>query len=151
VSRSPAFAVHGVAPLFTTRFHVSMGDVDAAMILFYATPMHWAERVLSQWRRDIGQSVSSMLAGGSGSPVVHAEVDYLRPMRLDDEVEATLWLGARSPRSYTLICRFAAGPGGPVGAQVSITMVWVEVGEDGAMHSAPVPPEMVAALEAGAG
>ncbi len=140
---------NGAAPLFTRRFYVSMADVDAAMILFYATPLLWAERLLSDWRREAGHSVSRMLVEGLGSPVVRTEITYLRPMRLDDEVEATLWFKARSARSFTVVCQFAAGVGGPVGAEVLITQVTIELDEYGEMRPAAVPADFVAALEAG--
>jgi YbgC/YbaW family acyl-CoA thioester hydrolase len=137
-------------PLLSTRFHVCMADVDAAMILFYATPLRWAERVLSQWRREIGLPVSEMLRSGVGSPVVKTEVTYVRPMHMDEEVEAELWLANRSRRSYTLRCQFNAGPGGPVATQVWITQVAVSVGDDGQMHSTELPGDIAEVLDGAA-
>jgi acyl-CoA thioesterase FadM len=132
-------------PLFSRQFHVSMADVDAAEILFYATPLLWAERLLTDWRRSIGLPVSGMLAQGLGSPVVRTEVTYSRPLRLDDPVEATLWPVRLSARSFTVLCRFAAGRGGPVATEVQITQVTVRKDGDGVTPVA-VPDDLVAHL-----
>lgn len=123
-----------------------MADVDAADHLFYAAPLLWAERLLTAWRRDVGQPVSAMLRQGLGSPVVRSEITYSRPLRLDDEVEGTLWFVGRSARTFTVLCRFAAGTGGPVATEVQITQVAVRRmhGEARAME---VPAELVAQLE----
>lgn len=133
-------------PLSTNRFHVSMGDVDAAGHLFYAAPLLWAERLLTDWRRAVGQPVSGMLRDGWGSPVVRTEITYSRPLRLDDEVEGTLWFVGRSARTFTVLCRFTAGTGGPVGAEVQITQVPVRQ-VDGEPRATDVPAELVAQLE----
>jgi acyl-CoA thioesterase FadM len=133
-------------PLFRREFHVSMADVDAAEILFYATPLLWAERLLTDWRRSIGQPVSEMISAGLGSPVVRTQVTYSHPLRLDDPVEATLWFKARTNRSFTVLCRFAAGPEAPVAAEVQITQVTVRRDGD-AVRSVPVPEELVSELE----
>jgi acyl-CoA thioesterase FadM len=133
--------------LLTRRFHVTMSDVDATTALYYASPMLWAGRMLTDWRLESGRPVSAMLASGQGTPVVRAEVTYTRPMRLDDEVEATMWFLERSRRTFTLACRFALGPGGPIGAEVRIVQTAVAVGEDGAFRSTELPADLVAGLE----
>jgi acyl-CoA thioesterase FadM len=104
-------------------------------------------RMLTDWRREAGFSVTRMLEQRQGSPVVRTEVTYARPMRLDDEVDATMWYLGRSARSFTLRFRFAAGADGPVAAQVQITQVTVEVDEHGEMRPTGVPTDVVAALE----
>jgi acyl-CoA thioester hydrolase len=138
---------NGAAPLLVHRFHVSSPDVDSTKALFYGAPLVWAARMLGDWRREAGVSVSRMLDQGLGSPVVRTEVTYLRPLRVDDEVEGTLWYKERSSRSFTVVCRFAAGPGGPVAAEVQIKQVPVRIDADGKPRGSEMPPDLIAALE----
>ncbi len=134
-------------PLLSADFHVVMADVDMAHILYYATPLRWAERVLTRWRREIGLPVSAMLTSGKGSPVVETRITYARPLRMDDAVQARLWLDSRGRRAYTLRCDFHAGADGPIANQVWITQVPVELGENGSMRACDLPPEMAEALD----
>jgi acyl-CoA thioester hydrolase len=138
---------NGATPLLVHRFHVASPDVDSTTALFYGAPLVWAARMLGDWRREAGVSVSRMLGEGLGSPVVRTEVTYLRPLRVDDEVEGTLWFKERSSRSFTVVCRFAAGPGGPVAAEVEIKQVPVRIDADGKPRGCEMPPDLIAALE----
>lgn len=134
-------------PLFRDVFHVVMADVDMAQVLYYGTPLRWAERILSRWRREVGLSVSEMLRSGQGSPVVETRVTYLRPLRMDEEVEGLLWLSARGQRAYTMRVDFTAGAGGALTNQVWITQVPVEVTAGGRLNVCELPPETAAVLD----
>jgi acyl-CoA thioester hydrolase len=134
------------APLFRSQFHVTMADVDAAQILFYAAPLMWAERMMTAWRRESGFPLSRMLAESRGSPVVRTEVLYHRPLRLDDEVAGALWLKGRSRRSFTLLSCFTAGADGPLAVEVSVTQVSVEADADGALVPTELCDEFAAQL-----
>jgi len=135
-------------PLLTQRFHVTMADIDGLGILFYVSPLLWAERLLSGWRREAWIPFREMLATGQVSPVVHTEISYLSPLRMDDEVEGALWCVGRSDRSFTVAARFAAAADGRMAAEVRIKMAFVRIhGET--MEPAPLPPDLVAALEPG--
>lgn len=137
-------------PLLTHRFHVTMGDIDSLGILFYATPLLWAERVLSDWRRRHWMSLTDMLASGLATPVVRTEISYVGPLGLDDEVEATIWPVTRSQRSFTVLVRFAAATDARVAVEVQIKQVCVHL-TDGRMSPAQVPDSLAVALDAGLG
>jgi len=136
-------------PLLTARFHVVMADVDAAQILYFATPLRWAERMFSRWRREVGLPMSEMLRTGTGTPAVRSEITYAASLHLDEEVEATMWCDRRSTRSYTTRYDFAAGPEGPLATQVWLTQATIERDADGRMRSVPIPGDLAAALGGG--
>jgi acyl-CoA thioesterase FadM len=136
------------APLFTRRFHVNMSDIDGLGVLFYATPLFWAERLMCDWRRTAWLTLSEMLATGLATPVVHTEIFYTRPLRLDDEVEGTIRFVGRSERSFTLSIAFASVTDGGPAVEVRIKQVFVRLA-DGMMGPATIPAEFVAVLESG--
>jgi acyl-CoA thioesterase FadM len=107
----------------------------------------WAERLLSNWRREAWMSLTEMLESGLASPVVHTEISYMRPLRLDDEVKGTIWFLGRSTRSFTVLVRFADVRDGRPAAEVRIKQVFVRrVGDD--MEPTEIPDDLVAVLEA---
>lgn len=74
-------------------------DTDAGGIVFYANYLKFFERARTEWLRslDLGQQRLRELTGGM-FVVSHANLRYLRPARLDDEliVTATLREGGRA-------------------------------------------------------
>jgi len=79
-----------------------MGDTDAAQVIYFAAPTRWAERMASEWLAEADFTASRQRAAGHGMPAVHVELMYHGPLRLDDEIDATLWLDKVSMRSFTL-------------------------------------------------
>ena len=45
-----------------------MADVDAAGIIYYASPLRWAEVLLGDWLEQSGHSIAAMLGGRRGDP-----------------------------------------------------------------------------------
>jgi acyl-CoA thioester hydrolase len=123
-----------------------MGDTDAAGIIYFGAPLRWAERLATTWFFSAGVPLSSMFAAGEGLPAVHAELSYKRPLRLDDEIEGTLWLANRTDRSVTLRTEFALVGTAGVAVEVQITQVHVSIG-NGEIRSTPMPGSLAAALE----
>jgi acyl-CoA thioester hydrolase len=63
-------------------------DTDAGGLVYYANYLKFAERARTEWLRALGFESSDLAASaGAGWVVRRCEVDYLRPARLDDEVE----------------------------------------------------------------
>jgi YbgC/YbaW family acyl-CoA thioester hydrolase len=133
----------GRAPLATDSFHVVMGDTDAAGVIYFAAPFHWAERLTNTWMQSAGLPLSRMLNDGFGLPAVRAEASYHHPLRLDDVVEASLWLQKRTTRSAAFRSEFRRA-GHDIAVVVLLTQVFVMDGEDG-MTAVPLPPAFVAA------
>jgi acyl-CoA thioester hydrolase len=135
-------------PLLVERFRVVMGDTDAARVIYFGAPPRWAERITTTWLASVGLSLSDMFRAGTGLPAVRLEVDYTAPLRLDDEVEARLWVKERSERSVTFRTEFRRVANRDLACQVLLTQVFVLVDVDG-VRSAPLPAEIVAALDRG--
>ncbi|TVT24149.1 acyl-CoA thioesterase [Amycolatopsis acidiphila] len=127
-----------------------MCDTDAARLIYFGAPARWAERLLTTWLADVGCPLSKSLDSGFGDPVVHAEMTYHSPLRLDDEVNATLSLIRRTERSLTFHCGFGLGSGPATAVEVRLTKVHVRFGPDGA-EAVPLAGPLLDALVAAAG
>jgi hypothetical protein len=44
----------GESPLVTDRFLVAMADTDATRVIYYGTPLRWAERLVTTWFVEVG-------------------------------------------------------------------------------------------------
>jgi acyl-CoA thioester hydrolase len=63
-------------------------DTDAAGIVYYANYLKFAERARTELLRLLGFEHAALRADhGAAFAVRHCAVDYIRPARLDDEVE----------------------------------------------------------------
>ncbi len=84
-------------------------DTDAAGIVYYANYLKFAERARTEWMRLLGASHTGLGAEtGAGWAVRRCEIDYLRPARLDDELEVCtriLGLGGASARIEQVVRR----------------------------------------------
>ncbi|MEU3617028.1 thioesterase family protein [Streptomyces sp. NPDC006872] len=132
-------------PLLRRRFRVAMGDTDAAQVIYFAAPTRWAESMSSEWLADAGFATSQMLATGFGLPAVHAELSYRSPLRLDDELDATLWLDKLSKRSLTFRSDFALVGAPEPAVQMRLTQVYARTSGE-TLESIPLPDELVAHL-----
>ncbi|WP_329537443.1 acyl-CoA thioesterase (plasmid) [Streptomyces sp. NBC_01450] len=136
----------GSAPLLRRRFRVAVGDTDAAQVIYFAAPTRWAERLSSEWLADVGFATSKMLASGFGLPAVHCELSYHSPLRLDDELDATLWLDTLSTRSLTFRSDFALIDAPEPAVRMHLTQVYVRT-SGAAPESLPLPDGLVARLQ----
>ncbi len=62
-------------------------DTDAGGIVYHANYLKFAERARSEMVRARGVGQAELAAGGRAFAVVHAEMDFKAPARLDDELE----------------------------------------------------------------
>lgn len=122
------------APLARDRFRVAMSDTDAARVIYFGAPARWAERLVTAWLADVKFPISGLLAAGFGMPAVHVELSYHRALRLDDLVEASLWVDKKSARSVTWRADFTRSSEFPVAVQALLTQVYARIDGD-----VPVP------------
>jgi acyl-CoA thioester hydrolase len=137
-------------PLGTDRFRVTMGDTDAAQIIYFGAPVRWAERLFTGYLAEIGLPTSAVLASGRGLPAVDMHVTYRRPLRLDDEVRGELRVHRRTVRSITWQCDFFKVGEPPLAVRVLTTQVSVTVA-DGRPSPVQLPAELVSQLDSAAG
>jgi YbgC/YbaW family acyl-CoA thioester hydrolase len=90
--------------LIERSWRVTMADVDAAGIIYYASPLRWAEMLLGDWLDQAEHSLATMLGAGEAIPVVGVEVRYRAPLGLDDHLRLRLSAQRAGTTSFTTRC-----------------------------------------------
>ncbi len=73
---------------FVMLVRVYYEDTDAGGVVYYANYLHYLERARTEWLRTLGVSQAQLCAESGLAFAVRAlEVDYLKPARLDDELQ----------------------------------------------------------------
>ncbi|HQQ71426.1 MAG TPA: tol-pal system-associated acyl-CoA thioesterase [Alicycliphilus sp.] len=137
--------------IFEWPVRIYWEDTDAGGIVFYANYLKFFERARTEWLRslDLGQQQLRELTGGM-FVVTDAQLRYLRPARLDDELIVTASLQGSGRASLTieqqaLLKPQQMNPGSQhtVLCQASIRIGWV----DGAsMRPARIPDPVLQRL-----
>jgi acyl-CoA thioester hydrolase len=78
-------------PTFTWPIRVYYEDTDATGVVYHARYLHYFERARTEWLRALGFSQFSMNDRLSVVfTVARLEIDFVRPARLDDDLEVTV-------------------------------------------------------------
>ena len=116
-------------PIETThhcRFRVYYEDTDAAGIVYYANYLRFAERARTEFLRDAGIDQTTLKdSEGVLFAVRRCEIDYVRPARLDDELDVASRIDALGGASVTMnqsIMRSAE-----ILAQLSVRVACIDV------------------------
>lgn len=128
------------APLARAERRVTMGDVDAAGILYFAAPYRWLEELFTGWLKATGHPLSEMLHQSEGCPAVASAASYLTPLKLDDEISLALHPSSigRTSFSVTAVVRRVADD--TMALKVSAWHVWTTfTAGDGAPELRPTP------------
>jgi acyl-CoA thioester hydrolase len=85
------------------RLRVYWEDTDAGGVVFYANYLKFFERARTEWLRGMGFHQARMKDEQRVMFVVtHSSVRYLRPARLDDELDVTVAVRHTGAASLTL-------------------------------------------------
>jgi YbgC/YbaW family acyl-CoA thioester hydrolase len=142
--------------LIERHWRVTMADVDAAGIIYYASPLRWAEVLLGDWLEQAGHPISAMLAAGQATPVVGVQVRYRSPLSLDDHCRLGLFTQRIGTTSFTTRCD-VRGPGsGRTAVEIEVTHAFgaysrPRPGDRAVIEKQPLPPWLRKALEADPG
>ena len=111
------------------RLRVYFEDTDAAGIVYYANYLKYAERARTEMMRPLGYRSSDMMSGPGQSvlAVRRCEADYLRPARLDDELEIRSRIVAIGGASLGLEQVVFRVPDEMVIARLDITLVHISL------------------------
>ena len=91
------------ADKFTWPVRVYWEDTDAGGIVFYANYLKFFERARTEWLRSRGIAQRAVAESTGGMFVVsEAQIRYLKPAQLDDELIVTAWPVASGRASMTL-------------------------------------------------
>jgi YbgC/YbaW family acyl-CoA thioester hydrolase len=153
--------------LCTDRFLVTMADVDAAGIIYFASPLRWAEKLYTCWLHGLGHTHTQMFAAGIATPAVNVTVDYRSHVSVDDELRLELTAARIGVTSFALrlqvfVERHGDAPppsdgvltGRPEAVEVRTTHVFCRYTHPSYDHDArtvkqPLPEWLRNALEAG--
>ncbi len=131
---------------FRYRFALGLSSVDRAGVLFYPELFRHAHDACEAFLAHIGQPLHELLAAGAMAlPVVHAEADYLAPLRHGVEVETVVTVGAVGDTSFRLDCAFYT-PGGDLAARARSVHVCIDTGGG---RPLPLPAALRQRLQAG--
>jgi YbgC/YbaW family acyl-CoA thioester hydrolase len=127
---------------FQIKRRVEFCDTDMAGIMHFSNFFRFMEAAETAFLRSLGFSVG-LCRGGLELclPRVHAECDYLAPLRFEDEVLIHLLVEKKGARSLAYRFRFYRldGPSREEAARGRITLAHVLRQPDGGFKAAPLP------------
>lgn len=135
---------------FSLHFQVRFNDVDAAGIVYFARVLSVVHEAYEGFLESCGEPLAQVLSQGRwAAPILHAEADYFRPLRLGDEVAVELVAARRAGSRLILGWRLSSetklqpAPSRVVHAVVQMVHAFVAPGQG---SSAPVPETILGAL-----
>jgi 4-hydroxybenzoyl-CoA thioesterase len=131
--------------LYTRTHRVAWGDCDPAGILYTPRVFDYCNQTLECWYRDVlGSPWMKMIAGGTGSPMVHVECDFIRQMAPDLELVVSI----RIERLGTSSMTFLIDGVGPQGDAHFAAKYVVCITDFKTAAAIPIPPDLRERAEA---
>jgi len=129
---------------------VEFYETDMAGIVHYSNFFRYMEAAEHGFFRSLGFSVvADHTHPRIGWPRVHAECDYLQPLRFEDQVEIHLFVSEMKSKALSYVFRFRklnASPPLEV-ARGKLTVVCVTHEADGKMKATPIPKVVADKIE----
>jgi YbgC/YbaW family acyl-CoA thioester hydrolase len=124
---------------------VTMGDVDSAGVIFFASVYRWHERAFFEWLGEIGQPLRGVLDSGRGLPVRASWAEYPAPASLGDDLVLTRSVSALAETEFVFQTTWRSSAG--IVAEVSTQHVACrrDTSSDRFVRS-PIWPELHAIL-----
>jgi acyl-CoA thioester hydrolase len=129
---------------------VEFSETDMAGIVHYSNFFRYMETAEHGYFRLLGYSVvMNHSATPVGWPRVHAECDYSRPLRFEDEVEIHLLVSQKKSRTLSYLFKFTKlnGPERVEVARGSLTVVCVAKKKDGSFAAVKIPKALAAKIQ----
>ena len=124
---------------------VEFSETDMAGIVHYSNFFKYMEYCEHAFFRSLGHSiVTQSVDPPVGWPRVHAECDYMRPLKFEDTVEVQLLVAEKRSRSLKYQFRFwlpIKGERTEI-ARGNLVVVCVRRQEDGSMKATDIPDEL---------
>jgi acyl-CoA thioester hydrolase len=115
------------APSFSHPVRIYWEDTDAGGLVYYANYLKFFDRARTEWLRELGFGQQRLRdEQGLMWVVADANVRYLQPARLDDELDVTVALSAAARATLTLTQSALRGP--TILADGRITLACVAAG-----------------------
>ena len=135
---------------FKITRRVEFAETDMAGIMHFSNFFRFMETAEGAFFRSLGCSVALSRNGlGVGLPRVHAECDYMSPLRFEDEVLVHLLVEKKGTRSLTYQFRFYRlnGKERHLAARGRVTAVCVARRKDKSMKAVSLPPALAQKIE----
>jgi YbgC/YbaW family acyl-CoA thioester hydrolase len=145
----PRHKISAMAYEFRVKRRVEFSETDMAGIMHYSNFFRFMETAEHAFYRSLGFSVRMPETDPRlGWPRVHAECDFRKPLRFEDEVEIHLLVARKGTKSISYQFRFSRlnGEREEV-ARGLVTIVCVAHHKDGSMSSVPIPTEIAGRIE----
>ena len=132
--------------IFKIPVRIYYEDTDAGGIVYYANYLRYAERARTEFLRFHGfEQTEDLVSEQRFAWIIrHAELDYLKPSRLDDVIEVTCEVeevnGASINIRQEIICK------GEVRVKIKVTAVYISLSK---MRPQRVPEEMIKKMSEG--
>ncbi len=134
---------------FAVRRRVRYSEVDAQAVVYFGRYLEWAdEGVVEYWRR-AGIFANTPITGGEAEfHVVRAEIDYVAPMLLDEEVDICVAATRIGRTSAHFLCELHGLANGSSADDLRARILQVQVHVAEARgRPTPVPGWITAAFE----
>ena len=88
--------------MFTYRTQIRLKDTDATGVLYFSEQFKFAQEAFEEFLKSRGCAWDDLMGSECFLPVVHAEADYLAPLRVGDKLEVCLLVSKVGTSSVTL-------------------------------------------------
>ncbi len=117
---------------FERTRRIYLYDMDVSGLLFFGAPTRWLAEAEAELLESLGVGI---LEGDFGTPVRSMEIDYLKPLRLHEEVFQEAWVSKVGRSSFTISHRFSKA-GGVVAVSAETRHVYLRMSD---VQPHPVP------------
>jgi len=102
-SRNPADYV------FVHRVRTRFAETDAMGVVHHAAYLPYLEEARVEYLRAIEHPYDALRSGGVDVAVLEVAVQYRKPLRFDDEVDVSLWVGAVTRTTFQIAYLLSVG------------------------------------------
>ncbi len=133
-------------PAFSIPIRVYYEDTDAGGVVYYANYFRFMERARTEWLRGLGFEQDELARDpGVLFAVRTAKLEFLKPARFNDLLEATVEIRERGRASLTFGQRVQRGDEVLCEGEVRVACL-----EAKSFAPCPIPPTILSRLDAGA-
>ena len=136
---------------FKLTRRVEFAETDMAGIVHFSNFFRYMENAEHAFYRSLGASViMESLTPPVGFPRVHAECDYRRPLRFEENLEIHLLVREKRPKVLSYLFKFRKPSDGGEMEQIAhgiLTVVCVATNADGTMTPTPIPDFLANKIE----
>jgi len=94
---------------FVHRVRTRFAETDAMGVIHHAAYLPYLEEARVEYLRAIGHPYDAVRRGGVDVAVLEVAVQYRKPLRFDDEVDVSLWVGAVTRTTFQIAYLVSVG------------------------------------------